>query len=187
MDTITKAFLSGKGENIKEAKKDISKILHEYYKEKWKEKKGIKATQKLRILRNKFIKLSESEKENDRIAGLKGLGTIVFSNIFNEKIDKMIELFFKTIVDDNGYVRLASANTFGHIRSGLIEKTEITEQTYAEVYLGMIELLDSEDNPKKRKSIEIALGLLYSPMLESILIQMNYVKSKNQPKYISTT
>ena len=187
MDSIINAFLSQKKENIKEAKKAISQILNQHYDEKWKRKQGVEATQKLRSLRDTFIKLSESKNENKRLAGIKGLGTMSCSLIFEEKIDKMIELFFKTIIDDNGYIRLASANTFGYIRSGLTEDTTITDQIYAEVYLLMIELLDSENNPKKRKSIEIALGKLYCPHLESILLNAGYVKNNNSKKLHFTT
>jgi hypothetical protein len=179
MDEIINAFLSGEGKKICEAKKEIDKIRNKYYKELWGEQKEKPATNKLRKLRDKFIKLSESKKENERLAGIKGLGTISYTTIFSEKIDKMIELFFKTIVDDNGQIRFASANAFGHMRSIEGGQNRITEELYAEVYLTMIDLLDAEENPKKRKSIEIALGNLYCPMLETILFKLGYERTEN--------
>ncbi|MBU2099784.1 hypothetical protein KKG83_02470 [Candidatus Micrarchaeota archaeon] len=172
-------LMSGETQKINEAVKTLNKMLHQHYDEKWSRISGQKATKTLEFLRDEFLKMGFSQKPETRYAGLRGLSTMQISDIFEEKINEMLELFLKTIVDESGKVRCASANAFGSIRP---LHGKFTESMYAELYMVLIGLFDGETDKKKKKSIENALNKLYCPHLE-ICLNKNGCKKTEQKNF----
>jgi len=177
IENIVLGLLSEEKQKFVDAKKLVSSIISQHYKESF--PRNGEATKKVCLLRDKFITLCESNNPAERLAGLKGLSWINISEPFDEKIGVLIDLLFKLIIDDTGKIRQATANAFGSVRSGLYKERTVTDYIYAQLYLNLIKLMDAQTDVKKKKSIENLLGKLWCPHLETILIRQGYSEVKD--------
>lgn len=177
---ILDALKSGEANRTAEAMKTLDKLLFTHYDESNKRKQGNEATQTLEYLRDKFLELCDSEKNEPRYTGLRGLNAIAISRVFDEKIPEMLGIFLRTILDDNGNIRFITANAIGYMRpSEIVEKKgRFTEPMYVDLYLTLQGMHDAQKDRKKKKSILQALEKLYCPYLENLMKERGYT-----PKY----
>lgn len=168
------ALKTGRIPRAKEAVKTLHKMLNVHYNENAGRKKGSETTDTLRFLRDEFLKMCEDSNHEICYAGLRGLRAIQISDIFEEKLDEMIDLFLGTIISENGRVRFATANIFDGVRP---KGKKFTEKMYAYLFTAMQVMYEDETDPKKKKSIEQALDNLWSPRLEEY-----FKKYENVPK-----
>lgn len=174
VELVISGLVSGEKQKVDEAKKLVSNTMSQHYKESF--PRNGEATKKICLLRDEFIKLCESNNPKERLTGLRGLNWISISDPFDEKIGVLNDILFKSIIDDNGNIRLAAANAFGYIRPAPFGSKKLTGSSYAQLYLDIIRLLDKQKDKKKKKSIENLLGKLWCPHLDTILEKQGYSK-----------
>lgn len=166
VEQILVALKSGRTPQARVAVKTLDKMLFMHYAESAGRKMGSETTQTLRCLRDEFLKLCEDDNSENCYAGLRGLRAIQISDIFEEKLDEMIDLFLGTIISENGRVRFATANIFDGIRPN---RGKFTEKMHADLFIALQVMCDDESDPKKKKSLEQALDNIWSPRLEEYL------------------
>lgn len=171
-ERILEKLKTGKTVEINDAVKSIKELWRENVRENWEEREGNRATQTLKFLLEKFTEMCNDGKWEMRYAGLRGIGAMSISHVFDEKINEMISLFLRTIVDEDGRVRRASVNAFGSMRP--MHEIVFTDDMYVDLFLTLQDMFDAEQDKKKKSSIDQALGKLYCPHLETCLMLRGY-------------
>ncbi|MFQ5887813.1 MAG: HEAT repeat domain-containing protein [Candidatus Hydrothermarchaeales archaeon] len=165
---ILKKLKSQKTQGINEGLNLLKELKDCAIEEKFGRRQGNTARRNLAKIIDEFLILMKDQNWHIRYAAVRGLERIAFSDEAEARVFEITDNLLESLYDSDGKVRRATVYALDSIR------IYFPDDFYVEIFLLLQDFYDGETDPKKRRSIDQALSILYCPHLEFLLLSRGF-------------